>query len=794
MLPFFASSPLNSEMTVNDSASSRLPEHSANRQLIRDIDWSSTPLGPMDAWPTGLRAAVDVIAATLDKLALERTISDALATAQMAGYADRRLRQMFDQTPSFIALLKGPDHIFEFANAAYQRLVGARDVVGKPVREAIPEAVGQGFLKLLDEAYASGEAYVGCDTALLLPEQTDGSGGQRYLDFVYQPLKDPDGTITGIFVEGIDVTERKRASDELAAAYNNILQRKAADEAAYIDKARAEITLNSITDAVIGTDTLGNVDYLNAAAERMTGWPRDEARGRPIGEVMKIVKGGLRDPHAHEGEIERSHNRPMGLAAGTVLIRRDGSKVAIEESAAPIHDSHGQIVGAVVVFRDLTATQAMAMKMMHLAQHDFLTNLPNRVLLNDRIAQAIVMAKRRSTTLALLFIDLDNFKHINDSLGHAVGDQLLQSVAQRLCSCVRSSDTVSRQGGDEFVILVTEDSLAENAALTADKVLAALTQPHFIAGHELHVTPSIGISVYPGDGEDADTLLKKADTAMYQAKERGRNNYQFFKSDMNERAVERQVVETHLRHALERNQFELHYQPKVDLNTGKITGAEALLRWRHPDWGMVLPERFISIAEDCGLIVPIGRWVLREACAQARRWQDRKLEPACIAVNISAVEFRSKDFVAGVRAILSETGLPPDCLQLEVTESVLMRDADATSAILRQLKCMGVQLAVDDFGTGYSSLSYLNQFPIDVLKIDQSFVQDIGAAHDKEGIIVSAVIAMGTSLKQRVVAEGVEAQEQVTFLKAQHCAEGQGYFFSRPLGAAQFTALLARGL
>ncbi|MHB8471651.1 MAG: sensor domain-containing protein [Gammaproteobacteria bacterium] len=735
-----------------------------------------------------------VIVVAMDTTQRVRAETDNAALLKAAQNSANQLRQMFDQTPSFMALLKGPDHIFELANATYQRLVGGRDVIGKSVREAIPEADSQGFLKLLNEAYSSGEAYVGSDTPLLLPEQPDGSGGQRYLDFVYQPVKDRHGKVSGIFVEGIDVTERKRAADELAAAYCNIVQRKAADETVYIEKARAEITLNSITDAVIGTDILGNVDYLNAAAERMTGWAKEQARGRPIGEVMKTVKGGTRDPHAHVGEIERSHNRPMGLAAGTILIRRDGSKVAIEESAAPIHDSTSLIVGAVVVFRDLTATQAMAMKMMHLAQHDFLTNLPNRVLLNDRIAQAIILAKRRGTTLALLFIDLDNFKHINDSLGHAIGDQLLQSVAQRLCTCVRSSDTVSRQGGDEFVILVTEDSFAENASLTADKILAALTVPHFISEHELHVTPSIGISVYPADGEDAETLLKKADTAMYQAKERGRNNYQFFKSDMNVRAVERQVIEAHLRHALDRHEFELHYQPKVHLDSGTITGAEALLRWQHPEWGMVLPERFVSIAEDCGLIVPIGRWVLREACAQARRWQDAKLTPACVAVNISAVEFRSKDFVTGVRAILRETGLPPDCLQLEVTESVLMRDASATHVILRQLKGMGVQLAVDDFGTGYSSLSYLNQFPIDVLKIDQSFVQDIGSAHDNEGVIVSAVIAMGTSLKQRVIAEGVEEQEQVTFLKAQNCAEGQGYFFSRPLDAEQFTALLATGL
>ena len=573
----------------------------------------------------------------------------------------------------------------------------------------------------------------------------------------------------------------------------NIIQRKAVEESLYLEKTRAEITLNSISDAVIGTDMSGNVDYLNVAAENMTGWPREEARGHPIAEVMHIINGTTRESERNPVELVLQLNRPMGLTAGTVLIRRDGKEAPIEDSAAPIHDLNGQIAGAVIVFHDISAAQAMRMKMAHLAHHDFLTDLPNRVLLNDRITQAIALAKRRGTHLAVLFLDLDNFKRINDSLGHETGDKLLQSVALRLSACVRGSDTVSRLGGDEFVVLVTEDQYAEDAALTADKILAALAEPHAIDKHELHVTTSIGISIYPTDGEDTETLIKNADTAMYHAKEKGRDNFQFFRHEMNVRAVERHVIESHLRHALERQEFVLHYQPKVNLATGVITGAEALLRWMHPEWGVVLPERFVPIAEDCGLIVPIGRWVLREACAQARRWEDAGLKPASVAVNISALEFRREDFVEAVRAVLSETGLEPRCLQLEITESVLMHNAESSTAILRQLKDMGVQLAVDDFGTGYSSLSYLHLFPIDVLKIDGSFVQDIGSINGN-GSIVSAVIAMGTSLKQRVIAEGVEKQGQLAFLKAQHCEEGQGYFFSRPLVAEEFAALLATGL
>lgn len=572
-----------------------------------------------------------------------------------------------------------------------------------------------------------------------------------------------------------------------------IIQRKAVEEALFLEKSRAEITLNSISDAVIGTDMSGNIDYLNIAAEQMTGWSRDEARGLPINQVMHIVNGDTRETERNPVELVLQQNKPMGLTAGTILIRRDGNEASIEDSSAPIHDLRGQISGAVIVFHDITVAQEMALKMAYLAQHDFLTNLPNRVLLNDRIVQSISLAKRSGTSLAILFLDLDNFKYINDSLGHATGDKLLQSVAQILTTCVRSSDTVSRQGGDEFVILIALGNNSESASLTAEKILTALAASHSIAKHKLHVTPSIGISVYPADGQDAETLIKNADTAMYHAKEKGRNNYQFFSTSMNVRAVERQVIETNLRRALEYQEFVLHYQPKVNLETGKITGAEALLRWMHPKWGMVLPGRFVAIAEACGLIVPIGNWVLREACEQARLWKEAGLELDTITVNISALEFRRNDFVEGVRTILHRTGLAAGCLQLEITESVLMRDAESSTIILKQLKDMGVQLAVDDFGTGYSSLSYLRQFPIDVLKIDRSFVHDIGSSEDN-GIIVSAVIAMGNSLKQRVVAEGVEVQAQLDFLKALQCEEGQGYLFSRPLVAEQFALLLATGI
>lgn len=573
----------------------------------------------------------------------------------------------------------------------------------------------------------------------------------------------------------------------------NCIKSKALEERFFIEKNRSDITLNSISDAVISADMSGNVDYLNISAEKMTGWTREDAYGQQIAEVMCLINSVTREALRNPIEFVLSHNEPMVLAAGTILVRRDGREVAIEDSAAPIHDWDGKITGAVIVFHDVTAAQAMSMKMAYLAQHDFLTGLPNRLLLNDRILQAIAFGKRRNNHFAVLFLDLDNFKYINDSLGHETGDALLQSVAQSLLSCVRSSDTVSRQGGDEFVILLMEDKFGEKAALTAKKILTVMTAPHTIADHQLHVTTSIGISVYPGDGEDVEALIKNADTAMYHAKEKGRNNYQFFKNEMNVLAVERQVIEVNLRRALEHHEFVVYYQPKVNLATGKITGAEALVRWMHPDSGLELPGRFVEIAEDCGLILPIGRWMLQQVCAQIACWQKAGLRPIPISVNISALEFRRKDFLEEVRAIIDEAGILPGLLQLEITENVLMDDAKASVAILLDLKKMGILLAVDDFGTGYSSLSYLHQFPIDVLKIDQSFLHDMTVTTDN-GIIVSAVIAMGKSLKLLVVAEGVESQEQLAFLRAQHCQEGQGFLFSKPVAAEQMANILVTGL
>ena len=493
---------------------------------------------------------------------------------------------------------------------------------------------------------------------------------------------------------------------------------------------------------------------------------------------------------------EDSAHRREGAATLSEQINRgaDAGQPISSDQASMMQQANAQLVISVIEAQKLAEQiETTKAQLHHLAHHDPLTRLPNRMLLQDRLSQAIELARRQGTQLAVLFMDLDRFKHINDSLGHAIGDRLLQSVAQRLADCVRHSDTVSRQGGDEFVVLLSTIKHAEDAALSAQKILTALTVPHPIDQLELHVSVSIGISTYPGDGQDVETLLKNADSAMYHAKENGRNNYQFFVHEMNVRALQRQSIEAGLRHALERKEFVLFHQPKIELHSDRIVGVEALIRWQHPERGLLEPSHFVAIAEDCGLILPIGRWVLREACRQAQAWRQAGLPPITVAVNTSALEFNSTDFLENIRATLEETGLKPHYLELELTERVLMRDAEFTNPVLHALADLGVKLAIDDFGTGYSSLSYLNQFPIGTLKIDQSFVNRM-TSNPNHATIVSAVISLGKSLKLRVIAAGVETPEQYAFLLAQHCDEGQGYYFCRPVAAETLAPLLQTGI
>lgn len=572
-----------------------------------------------------------------------------------------------------------------------------------------------------------------------------------------------------------------------------MIERAAMEEALFIEQERSAVTLNSISDAVLNIDINGKVTYLNTVAEYMTGWTGREAIGRPITEVLQLIDALTRTPIQSPLEQVLKQDRVMGLSANCLLLRRDGQECAIEDVAVPVRDRRGNVTGAVMVFHDISQAQAMTKKMSHLAQHDSLTDLPNRILLIDRLNHAIALAQRHHGKIAVLFLDLDGFKHVNDSFGHMTGDVLLQAVAKRLAACVRSSDTVSRQGGDEFVIMLADDGHEPDVILIAEKILAALAAPYNVEQLELQVSASIGIALYPTDGLDSETLIKHADIAMYHAKSSGRNCFQFFKDEMNVRAIERQSLEGNLRRALERQEFVLHYQPKVHLETGAITGVEALLRWQHPERGLMSASQFVPIAEECGLIVPIGKWVMREACRQSQAWIDAGLEPTAIAVNLSAREFREKGFLDSLSNILTETRLDPRLLEIELTENEMMRHGKSSAVVHATLKKMGVRLTVDDFGTGYSSLSSLKTFPIDTMKIHQSFVHDV-TTDEENAAIVSAMIGMGSSLKHSVVAEGVETRGQLAFLRERRCEQGQGDYFSRPLRADECTVLLRTGI
>jgi len=654
-------------------------------------------------------------------------------------------------------------------NAGAEKMYGylAGEAIGKSVRMLVPIERPDELPELL-KRLKRGETIDHFETVWVRKD-----GKEVLIELTVSPIRDTLEAIVGASTITRDISARKAAEKQLVqmeGKYRGLLE--------------------AAPDAMVVVNQCGEIVLLNLQAEKQFGYRRDELVGR---KVKNIIPEGFAERLIADGTRTAEEALAQQIGTGIELYgrRKDGSTFPIEIMLSPLESAEGILVTAAI--RNVSAARAMSVQMAHSAQHDFLTGLPNRTLVNDRVSQAIAFAQRHTKKVAVLFLDLDGFKHINDSLGHPIGDKLLQSVANRLTNCVRGSDTVSRQGGDEFVVLLSELERSEDAALKARKLLRAVAEVHSIDQNDLHITASIGVSVYPDDGLDAETLIKNADTAMYQAKENGHQSYKCFKLAMNVRAVERQSIEESLRTALERQEFALHYQPKINLRTGQITGAEALIRWAHPIRGPVPPAQFISVAEDCGLILPIGNWVLREACKQAVGWLDAGLPLASMAVNISAIQFRDESFLEGLLAILKDTGLNPRSLELELTESVLMKHAESTESILKTLRTKGVQLAVDDFGTGYSSLSYLRKFPIDALKVDQSFVRQITASPD-DTAIVTAVISMGRGLNLRVVAEGVETQEELSFLQAHQCDEGQGYYFSRPVLPQQFAKFLETGI
>ena len=432
------------------------------------------------------------------------------------------------------------------------------------------------------------------------------------------------------------------------------------------------------------------------------------------------------------------------------------------------------------------------LKVSHLLQYDALTELPNSTLLGDRLTQAIAVCRRHDTQLAVMFIGLDRFKRINNALGYPVGDEMLKQVSQSLVATVRASDSVFRYGSDQFVLILNDIKHPQQTQYIAEKLLAAISVTRYVAGHDLSVTASLGISIYPNDSFNTVALIKNAETAMHNSKARGPNDFSFFINEMNLRAQAQQSLESAIRQGLQRDEFILHYQPKLDLSSGRIVGAEALIRWHQPDHGWIYPSAFIPVAEDSGLIVPLSQWVLRQACEQAQAWRAAGLPALCISVNISAIDFRQRNFVANLAAILQRTGLTPSLLELEITESVLMQNVEDTLVTLQDIKALGVRLSIDDFGTGYSSLSYLRRFPIDVLKIDQSFVRGLGE-NSQDAQLISAIISLGKSLDLDIIAEGVETLEQLAFLRAHRCEEGQGFLFSKAVAAAEFAQLMQAG-
>jgi diguanylate cyclase (GGDEF)-like protein/PAS domain S-box-containing protein len=573
--------------------------------------------------------------------------------------------------------------------------------------------------------------------------------------------------VLGIFANRLALEiERKSAEDELKLAAS---------------------VFNENVEAIMITDRDTNILRVNPAFCRITGYSANEIIGQPT----SVLNSGRQD-HTFYADFWQSLMDDNVWQGEIWNRRKDGAVIPVWQTISVVRDACGEIDHFISIFSDISEKKMSEERIYHLAHYDILTGLPNRSSFQNDIEEALVRAIRRGHQVALLFLDLDQFKLINDAAGHTAGDELLKQVALRLKRTVRDEDVVARLGGDEFTVLLDDIHSAENADLVAEKILHQLASPFQLDHSELVVTTSIGISVFPDDCDDAATLLKNADTAMYRAKEQGRNNCQFFTEEMKTRASERLRLENEMRSALKRNEFLLHYQPQVDTQSGKIVGLEALVRWQHPERGMVPPGVFIPVAEDSGLIVPLGKWIMQEACAQYKAWLDAGLQPVRIAVNLSGRQFVRQDLHGMVEKILDEAGIPPQCIELELTESTIMENVDETIEVLKALRELGVHLSIDDFGTGYSSMAYLKRFTIDKLKIDQSFVRDIATDSD-DAAIVTATIAMAHALNLTVIAEGVETEQQLEFLKDNGCEQMQGYYFSRPLPAREITGLLRSG-
>ncbi len=687
-------------------------------------------------------------------------VTEQIKAEAEAQRSNQMLETVIDNIPQRI-FWKDRDSRYLGCNMAFARDAGlayTEQVIGKTDRDMPWGELADALRKADEEVIATGVPKMNHEFEVLI------DGVHRAGITSKLPLTNGDGTVIGVLGSYTDVTDRKRSDLALR------LQSRALD---------ASVNAILITAAAESGHV---VEYANPAFKRITGYDPAEV----IGQDCRFLQ---RDDHDQEGLVAIREGLAANKEVSAVLrnYRKDGVLFWNQLFIAPVPNPGGNTTHHIGVINDVTDLIRYQEQLEYQANYDNLTRLPNRNLLRERLDQAIARRK----PLAVVFIDLDGFKNVNDSLGHSVGDRLLGVVAERLARSARPSDTVARHGGDEFVIVLTDAVDEQTLIGWMERVRATISEPVWLDGTELYVGCSMGASLYPQDGEDVETLLKKSDLAMYRAKDMGRNTFQLYQPEMNTSVGARLNLERRLRRALRDGEFLLHYQPQVDIETGQIVGMEALVRWHDPEVGLVPPSAFIPVAEESGLIGPLSEWVLREACRQNKAWQDDGLPRARVSVNLSARQFQQGDIAKLVMAILEETGLEPQYLELELTESTIMRNAEEAVTMLNELHALGIGLAIDDFGTGYSSLSYLKRFPVDRLKIDRSFVSDIGASSDDE-TITSAIIALAHSLQLQVIAEGVETAAQLDFLKERACNEMQGYFFARPMPHDAIPALLQR--
>ncbi|HEX8845408.1 MAG TPA: EAL domain-containing protein [Pyrinomonadaceae bacterium] len=570
--------------------------------------------------------------------------------------------------------------------------------------------------------------------------------------------------------------------------YETFLEEMVRQRTADLNKANQTLSvlIEASPLAIFVLNTQGDVSLWNPAAERMFGWSAEEVLNHPF-QLAPGEKG-----EAFETRFAEALQGKSIANYETRRRKKDGAPIDVNVWTATLRNPDGEVSGIMAIVADITERKQAEEKIQYLAYHDTLTGLPNRVSFEERLAEAITRAEETSAPLAVMFLSLDRFKKFNDTLGHIVGDQLLRSVAGRLSASMREGDTLARFASDEFAFLLNGTNNAEAVAEMAGNFQSVLETPFEVDDQELYVTASLGIGLYPHDAPDAQGLLKNAGAALYRAKQLGGHNYQFYTADMNERALKRLALENQMRWALERKEFRVYYQPQISLDTGQVTGMEALARWQHPEMGLISPSEFIPLAEDTGLIEPLGEWVLRTACAQTKAWQDVGFRDLHVAVNLSPRQFQQPDLLSMIERQLRETGLNPGCLELEVTESSVMKNTESAISTLSELKAMGIKISIDDFGSGYSSLSYLKHLPIDVLKIDQSFVRDM-TADPKDAAIVMAIVQLAHSLQLKVNAEGVETEEQLRFLRLLRCDEMQGYLFCEPIPGEEFENILLEG-